>query len=202
MVSRRTRGARRAADSTFTVIVFMPGSRLSTSPDFSRHRTNLPSAPDNARARSYGQYAGVDVRRTERRRRPPPTSPEEYLDALPALMLLDRLSIPMLATGLDGVVVYNNPAFATMLGHHPETIMLMGQPLPALLAGQTATQAHDCVAALRDAGNVVIDWLHVEGFPVHSVISETLFLRTTDQILLIGITDTTRLTWVTPPEPR
>ena len=33
-----------------------------------------------------------------------------------------------------------------------------------------------------------------------SVISETLFVRATDQILLIGVTDITELIWTTPPE--
>ena len=108
--------------------------------------------------------------------------------------------LPILATGLNGVVVYNNPAFATMLGHHPDTVMLMGQQLPDLLAGRTATPAHDCVTTLRTAGNVVVDWLHVEGFPVHSVISETLFFRAAEQILLIGITDITELIWCTHPK--
>jgi PAS domain-containing protein len=173
---------------------------LSTSPDVSKHRTDLPPAPDSAKARSNGSYAGAKVRRTERRRPPPPTGPEECLHALPALSLLDRLSIPMLAIGLDGVVNYNNPAFASMLGHHPDTVMLMGQQLPALLAGRKATPAHDWVTELRAAGNVVVDWLHVEGFPVHSVISETLFFRDTDQTLLIGITDITELIWATPPD--
>jgi PAS domain-containing protein len=107
----------------------------------------------------------------------------------------------MLATGLDGVVVYTNPAFATMLGHHPDNVMLTGQLLPALLAGRSATSARDCVTALRGAGNVIVDWRHAEGFPVRSVISETLFFRATDQILLIGVTDITELIWTTPPEP-
>jgi hypothetical protein len=35
-----------------------------------------------------------------------------------------------------------------------------------------------------------------------SVISETLFVRATDQILLIGVTDITELSWTTPPAPR
>ena len=107
----------------------------------------------------------------------------------------------MLATGLDGVVVYVNPAFATMLGHHPDNVMLTGLPLPALLAGHSATPPRDCVTALRAASNVIVDWLHVEGFPVRSVISETLFLRASDEILLIGVTDITELVWTTPPEP-
>jgi PAS domain-containing protein len=110
--------------------------------------------------------------------------------------------VPMLATGLDGVVVYTNPAFATMLGHHPDTVMLTGQQLPALLAGHSATPPRDCVTALRAGSNVVVDWLHAEGFPVRSVVSETLFFRATDQILLIGVTDITELTWTAPPEPR
>jgi PAS domain-containing protein len=138
---------------------------------------------------------------TERRRRPTPSTPDECLYALPALILLDRLPVPMLATGLDGVVVYTNPAFATMLGYHPDTITLTGQRLPALLAGHSATPPRDCVTALRAAGTVVVDWLHAEGFPVRSVISDTLFVRATDQILLIGVTDITEM-WINPPEPR
>ena len=108
----------------------------------------------------------------------------------------------MLATGLDGVVVYTNPAFATMLGHHPDSVMLTGQLLPALLAGHSATPPRDCVTALRAANNGIVDWCHVEGFPVRSVISETVFFRTTDQILLFGVTDITELIWTTPPAPR
>jgi len=116
--------------------------------------------------------------------------------------LLDRLPIPMLATGLDGVVAYTNPAFATMLGHHPDNVMLTGQQLPALLAGHSATPPRDCVTALRAASNGIVDWLHVEGFPVSSLISETVFVRTTDQILLFGVTDITELIWTTPPATR
>jgi PAS domain-containing protein len=142
----------------------------------------------------------VNVDYTERRRRPPPRTPEEYLDELPARILLERLAIPTLAARLDGVVVYTNPAFATMLG--PDTIALTGLQLPALLAGHSATPPHDCVTALRAAGTVVVDWLHAEGFPVRSVISDALFVRATDQILLVGVTDVTELMWNIQPAAR
>jgi PAS domain-containing protein len=112
-------------------------------------------------------------------------------------MLLDRIPIPMLAAGLDGVVVHTNPAFAAMLGHHRDTITLTGKRLPELLAGYSATSPRDCVTALRTAKNVVVDWLHVDGFPVRSVISEALFVRASDRILLIGMTDITELDWDT-----
>ena len=85
-----------------------------------------------------------------------------------------------------------------MLGYHPDTITLIGQQLPALLAGHSATAPRDCVAALRAARTVVVDWLHSEGFPVRSVISDSLFVRGTDPMLLIGVTDITELMWTKP----
>jgi PAS domain S-box-containing protein len=181
---------------------------MSTSPDFAEPRTDQiaghAAAPDHAETNGNGDHNFVDAkeRTTERRRRPSPSTPVECLHALPALILLDRLPIPMLATGLDGVLVYTNPAFATMLGYHPDTITLIGQQLPALLAGHSATAPRDCVAALRAARTVVVDWLHSEGFPVRSVISDSLFVRGTDPTLLIGVTDITELMWTSQLGPR
>jgi hypothetical protein len=137
----------------------------------------------------------------ERRRRPPPSSPDQYLRELPASVLLDRLPVPMLAIGLDGIVAYHNPAFSTMLGHATD-VTLVGYGLTALLDVHSSTPPSDCIKILRAASKVVVDWHHSEGFPVRSVISETLFFRTTDEILLLGVTDITELIWTTPPEPR
>jgi PAS domain-containing protein len=185
------------------------GITMTTSPNYlSEHRTDQTARwlapPDTAETNGdgYNKFVDVKVRSTERRRRPPPSTPEGHLHELPALILLDRVPIPMLATGLDGVVVYTNPAFATMLGHHPDTITLTGQRLPALLAGHSATPPRDCVTALRAADTMVVDWLHAEGFPIRSVISDTVFVRATDQILLIGVTDITELMWTIQPQPR
>jgi PAS domain-containing protein len=107
----------------------------------------------------------------------------------------------MLAVRLDGVIFYSNPALASMLGYYPDTIALIGRRLPELLAGHSATPPRDFVTALRAAGTMVVDWSHAEGFPVRSVISETAFVRATDQILLIGVTDITELMWGTQAEP-
>jgi PAS domain-containing protein len=181
------------------VNVCAPGSPLSTSPDSYVYRTNQ-TVPSNAETNGHDKSMGSELRSGERRRRPSPSSAEECLHALPGLVLLDRLPVPMLATALDGVVVYTNPAFATMLGHHPDTVMLTGQLLPALLVGHSATPPRGCVSALRAANNAIVDWRHAEGFPVRTVISETLLFRATDQILLIGVTDITELIWTTPPE--
>jgi PAS domain-containing protein len=119
------------------------GIPMTTSPNFAEHQSDQtaghPAAPHNGETNGNGhdKFVDANARSTERRRRPPP-SPEEYIHALPALTPLNRLPIPMLATGLDGVVVYTNPAFATMLGHQPDTITLTGRRLPELLAGHSA----------------------------------------------------------------
>jgi PAS domain-containing protein len=150
----------------------------------------------------YNTFVDVKVRSTEDHRRPPLDTPVGDLQLLPALTLLDRLAVPMLAVRLDGVVVYTNVAFATMLGHQADTISLIGQRLPELLAGHSATPPRDCVTALRAAGTMVVDWLHAEGLPVRGLISESVFVRASDQILLIGVTDITELMWTSATDPR
>lgn len=106
---------------------------MTTSPDSSElrseHTAQRPATTDDR-----NESVDAQLHSTERRR-PPPSTPEAYLHELPALVLLDRLAIPMLAVRLDGVVIYTNPALATMLGHHPNTIALIGRPMPELLAG-------------------------------------------------------------------
>jgi PAS domain-containing protein len=168
-----------------------------SSPDFFHHFTDQP-ARHTAATHSAGTNGSSNGKSGVG---PRPSRPEAHLHALPAPILLDRLPIPMLATGLDGVVVYTNPAFATLLGHHRDTITLTGKRLPELLARHSATSPHGCVTALRSAHYVIVEWLHAAGFPIRTVISKTLFVRGADQILLIGITDITELIWSDPPEP-
>jgi hypothetical protein len=136
------------------------GIMMTTSPSFSEHRSEQTATPHDV---GTNGDESMDVKvRGEERRRPSPSTPEGYLQELPALALLDRLAIPMLAVRLDGVLVHTNPAMATMLGHQADTVALIGQPF----------------------------------------ISETVFVRASDQILLIGVTDVTERMWTIHPEQR
>ena len=49
-------------------------------------------------------------------------SPIAKLEQLPAVVLLDRVSVPALAVGEDGGVLFVNSSFADMLGHTVETL--------------------------------------------------------------------------------
>ena len=74
---------------------------MTTTPDFAEHRIDQtawrPATLDNAETNGDGYDELVDVkeRSTERRRQPPPSTPDGYLHELPAL---DRLPTPVLAT--------------------------------------------------------------------------------------------------------
>ena len=49
-------------------------------------------------------------------------SPIAKLEQLPALVVLDRIPVPVLAVGEDGGVLFVNSSFADMLGHTVETL--------------------------------------------------------------------------------
>ena len=54
-----------------------------------------------------------------------------YFDELSARVLLDRLPIPAIAVGDDGIVAFANPACQTMLGHLK--ISLVGPTIDRIL---------------------------------------------------------------------
>jgi PAS domain-containing protein len=138
-----------------------------------------------------------DVSRTnmDRRRNRPPETAEEFLQQLPARLLVERLSTPTLVIGLDsGVVQFANPACAELLGF-PNEVALQGQSLPQLLAGQTDAIPGDCLALLRTK-DAVVKWQHADGYPVSTVVSNTICLRATDPLLVLNLTDVTALVWL------
>ena len=136
------------------------------------------------------------ARMTERRQRPRPATHIEYLQQLPALTLLNRLTTPMIAVGPDGILIYVNSAGVKMLGH-PDTSTLIGQPLPALLVGHAHETPDNCLRILRAAGNAFVEWYDADGLVIRTVVSEPLLLRADDPVLLITITDVTELVWNT-----
>ena len=64
-----------------------------------------------------------DGRHQERRRhRPAGQSPMDILRQLPALVVLERMPVPVLAVGDDGTILFANAAFSQMLGHPAEAV--------------------------------------------------------------------------------
>jgi PAS domain-containing protein len=131
----------------------------------------------------------------ERRRQQAPPSRIGYIEQLPALTVLDRLPMPIIAVGLDdGAVLYANPAAADLLGY-PDAPSVYVHSLSTLMAENPDIPRHDCVAALHQAHGSVVEWNHADGFLVRTIVSRSIFIRDDDPVLLVGLTDTTELSW-------
>jgi PAS domain S-box-containing protein len=130
----------------------------------------------------------------ERRQQPHFTDLGELLDNLPARVLLDRMPGPVMGVDPDGAVAYANPAAVSLLGYTDGA--LIGRSLPSLVAGWSSNSGADCVARLRAApGGETVDWMHADGFSVHTAVSTPLLLRASDPFLMVYITDVTELHW-------
>ncbi len=44
---------------------------------------------------------------------------------LPALVVLERIPVPVLAVGDDGTILFTNTAFAEMVGYEPEEVLAL-----------------------------------------------------------------------------
>jgi PAS domain S-box-containing protein len=102
----------------------------------------------------------------------------------------------MIATGLDGVAVYANPACAELLGYESPA-NLTGQSLPDLLVGDADTPPHYCVSLLRAARNSLRKWRHAEGYHISALVTGSILQRATDPLLLVSISDITEYRWNT-----
>jgi PAS domain-containing protein len=131
-----------------------------------------------------------------RRTRPDPTDPTDaigYLRQLPALELLNRVPTAMLGVGPLGRIEYANRACAELLGY-AEGATVTQLHLPELLVGHAALKPVDCLATLK-AAPPIVEWSHREDHVVRTIVSAPMLLRSTDALLLVGITDITEWLW-------
>lgn len=163
-------------------------------PDRRPHRhdaaARLPSTTPRPRNRQGAVNSTI-----ERRSQPAPPTRIAYIEQLPALTVLDRLSMPIIAVGLDdGAVLYANPAAADLLGY-PDAPSVNAHSLSTLMAEHPDIPPHACVATLHKAHGSVVEWNHADGFLIRTIVSRSIFIRDDDPVLLVGLTDTTELSW-------
>ena len=137
----------------------------------------------------------IDRRSGER-----PTSTTGYLTQLPALVLLDRMLMPVIAVSESGELSYANPAFAALLGYS-DTAAVTGLLVSDILVGRDGLSARACAEALGAARGTLVEWRHCERYVVSTLVSDSMLMRSTDPLFLVSLHDVTEGLWTNPRHP-
>jgi PAS domain S-box-containing protein len=119
-------------------------------------------------------------------------SPMALLKELPALVVLERFPVPVLAIAEDGTILFANKAFAEMLGHPAEAVTALNfrQIFHTMPAEESA------VSVVRAHADLIVELLHQEGAIVRARMSKSALLRGDDPVALATFQDLTERLWV------
>jgi PAS domain S-box-containing protein len=137
--------------------------------------------------------AGSDGWRIERRRnRSSGDSPMDVLTRLPAVAVLERISVKTLAMTRDGIILFANTAFAEMVGYEQDRLAGLAFPeifrtLPAEVAALSGVEA---------LANLVVQLRHCEGWTVRARMSRSALMRRDDRLVLVMFDNLTERLWM------
>jgi PAS domain S-box-containing protein len=113
------------------------------------------------------------------------------LTQLPALVVLERIPVPVLAIAHDGTILFTNTAFAEMVGSEPDGVL-------SLRFDQIFHQApasESLLSVLHAFANMVVELAHKDGSVVRALMSRSAVRRTDDQFALAAFQDLTEQLW-------
>ncbi|HEU0189676.1 MAG TPA: PAS domain-containing protein [Mycobacterium sp.] len=117
------------------------------------------------------------------------------LQELPALVLLERIPIPVLAIDSDGTILFANTAFAQMVGYSREDVL-------SLRFHQIFVDAPTADSVLRvvhSFANLVVSLAHSDGSNVRALMSKSALQRADDRVALAAFQDLTEQLWLEEP---
>ena len=118
--------------------------------------------------------------------------PMSLLKELPALVVLERFPVPVLAIDEDGTILFANAAFGEMLGYPPDVVKALKfrQIFHTLPADESA------VSVVRAHAELVVELVHQDGSIVRARMSKSALLRGDDPVALATFQDLTERLWV------
>jgi PAS domain S-box-containing protein len=119
-------------------------------------------------------------------------SPIATLKRLPALVVLERIPIPVLAIANDGTLVFANSAFSEMVGRLREDVLAMTFDEIFHLPLTTGS----AVSVVRSLANEVVELAHQDGSSVRALMSKSALIRADDDIALATFQDLTEQLWL------
>ena len=97
------------------------------------------------------------------------------LKQLPALVVLERIPIPVLAIANDGALVFANSAFSEMVGRGREDMVSMKFEEIFHLA----LTEESAVSVVQSLANEVVELAHQDGSSVRALMSRSALIRPT-----------------------
>lgn len=131
----------------------------------------------------------------ERRRSRNDLSPIDTLREMPAVVVLERLPVPVVAVAQDGSILFANKAFAAMLGHSPAAVLRM----KFAEVFRTLPDGEGAVTAVRSHADDIVELAHHDGTVVRAKMSKSALMRGDDRVALATFVDLTEKLWIEEP---
>jgi PAS domain S-box-containing protein len=119
-------------------------------------------------------------------------SPMATLKQLPALVVLERIPVPVLAIATDGALVFANSAFSEMVGREPADVVSL--KFEEIFHLPLTTES--AVTVVQSLANEVVELAHRDGSSVRAVMSRSALIRADDDIALATFQDLTEQLWL------
>jgi PAS domain S-box-containing protein len=113
------------------------------------------------------------------------------LKELPALVVLERFPVPVLAIAGDGTLLFANAAFAEMLGYTAETV----KSLKFREIFHTLPADESAVSVVRAHADLIVELMHQDRSIVRARMSKSALLRGDDPVALATFQDLTERLW-------
>jgi PAS domain S-box-containing protein len=113
------------------------------------------------------------------------------LKQLPALVVLERIPVPVLAIGHDGSILFTNTAFADMVGFDAEEVL----DLRFHEIFHQAPASDSLLSVVHALANMVVELAHKDGSVVRALMSKSAVMRADDQFALAAFQDLTEQLW-------
>jgi PAS domain S-box-containing protein len=114
------------------------------------------------------------------------------LKELPALVVLERFPVPVLAIAEDGTILFANAAFAEMLGYSADVV----KTLKFQHIFRTLPAEDSVVSVVRAYADLIVELVHRDGSTVRARMSKSALLRGDDPVALATFQDLTEQLWV------
>jgi PAS domain S-box-containing protein len=118
-------------------------------------------------------------------------SPMTLLSELPALIVLERLPVPVLAVAEDGSVIFANGAFGEMVGRSVDEVAAS----TFRKVFHTVPTDESVLSVLRAQAGLVVQLQHRDGSVVRARMSKSVLLRGDDPLALATFQDVTERLW-------